>query len=119
MTYWIKRIARIVSIGSFFIGFFMSIDPTDPFNAAIIAVAFCKGCAGALFFWLAGFVVADIIIKGLVIGVPTDQEDTLEGGLLQRLFDAQSAQTPQAAAAHMAPAAGAGAKADGKKHKSA
>jgi hypothetical protein len=103
MIYWIKRIAGMLSIGSFFIGFFMSIDPSNPFDAATLVIAFIKGGAGALLFWAAGFVVADIVIKGLVTDLRTDQNDSVEGGLLQRLYTMQSAQGPEAASSEIVP----------------
>ncbi|HAJ79940.1 MAG TPA: hypothetical protein DCO75_09220 [Fibrobacteres bacterium] len=94
MKYWIKRIAGMLSTGAFFIGFFMSIDPVDPFNATIFIVALLKGAVGAIFFWALGFVIADIVIKGLVTGIHTDANDTVEGGLLQRIYSAQATATP-------------------------
>ncbi|HEX7511356.1 MAG TPA: hypothetical protein VF335_08655 [Chitinivibrionales bacterium] len=99
MTYWIKRIAAMLSIGAFFLGFFMSIDPDSPFEAPMLVVAIVKGGAGALLFWAAGFVLADILIKGLVADLHTDQGDIVEGGLLQRLYSAQSRQHPESASA--------------------
>jgi hypothetical protein len=95
MTYWIKRIAGMLSFGSFFIGFFMSIDPSNPFDAGALAIACFKGGAGALMFWAAGFVMADIVVKGLVTDLHTEQKDVVEGGLLQRIFVVQSARTPE------------------------
>jgi hypothetical protein len=94
MTYWIKKIAGMLSTGAFFIGFFMSIDPTNPFDLSIFTVAVLKGASGAVFFWAAGFIIADIIIKGLVTGIDTGETDTVDGGLLQRIYTAQSARIP-------------------------
>jgi hypothetical protein len=94
MMYWIKRIARLLGMLSFFVAFAFGIDPADPFNANVAIVAFVKGCAGALLFWLVGFIVADIVIKGLVADVRTDENDSLEGGLLQRLHTLQSSLSP-------------------------
>jgi hypothetical protein len=94
MMHWIKRIARLLSLSSFFIIFLFGIDPADIFNANTALIAFAKGCVGALLFWLLGFIVADIIIKGLVTDVRTDENDTLEGGLLQRLHGVQASLSP-------------------------
>jgi len=99
MTYWIKRIAAMLSVGSFFIGFFMSVDPADPFDAATLVIAIIKGGAGALLFWAVGFVVADIVIKGLVADLHTGQDDFVKGGLLQRLYTVQSQGSPDTATA--------------------
>ena len=96
MTIWIKRCARILAISSFFIAFFLGIDPSDPFDKTALLTAYLKGCLGALLFWAVGFVVADIVVKGLVAGVPFDEKDTLEGGVLQRLYDVRSGLTPEA-----------------------
>jgi|GEM_PF-1248875 hypothetical protein len=96
MIIWIKRCARILAIGSFFIVFFLGIDPSDPFDKTALLMAFLKGCLGALLFWAVGFVCADIVIKGLVAGVPADEKDPLEGGVLQRLYDVKTSLTPEA-----------------------
>ncbi len=90
MICWIKRIARILGILSFFIAFFMGIDPYDPFDVRTALNAVIKGFAGALLFWMMGFIVADIIIKGIMMSVPTEASDAIEGGLLQRLHAARS-----------------------------
>jgi hypothetical protein len=94
MMYWIKRIARLLGMLSFFAVFFLGIDPADPFDATTAGIAFAKGCAGAFLFWLLGFIIADIVIKGLVTDVPTVDSDTIEGGLLQRLHGVQSSLSP-------------------------
>jgi hypothetical protein len=99
MIYWIKRIAKILSILSFFSAFFFSIDPTDPFNMTFAFIAFVKGLAGAFLFWGAGFIIADIIIKGLVTDIRTEGNDVLEGGFLQRIHSTKSSLSPDAAAA--------------------
>jgi hypothetical protein len=94
MILWIKRIARLMSMLSFFVVFFLSLDPADPFSASIAVIAFIKGCVGALLFWFLGFIAADIVIKGLVTDMHTNKSDTLEGGLLQRLYSMQSSLSP-------------------------
>jgi hypothetical protein len=94
MMYWIKRIARILGMLSFFTVFFLGIDPADPFDATTAGIAFAKGCAGAFLFWFLGFIIADIVIKGLVTDVPTHDNDKIEGGLLQRLHGVQSSLSP-------------------------
>ena len=99
MIIWIKRFARILAISSFFIVFFLGIDPSDPFDRTALFIAFLKGCLGALLFWTVGFVLADIVIKGLVAGVRTEKSDVIEGGVLQRLYEVQSGLTPEAESA--------------------
>jgi hypothetical protein len=90
MTYWIKRIARLAGILTFFTVFVAGIDPSDPLNAHTALVAAAKGCAGAFLFWLLAFVIADIVVKGLVTDVRTEENDEAQGGLMQRLRDIQS-----------------------------
>jgi hypothetical protein len=96
MIIWIKRCARILAMSSFFLVFFLSVDPADPFDKAALCIAFLKGCVGALMFWAVGFILADIVIKGLVIGMHTEKSDTIEGGVLQRLYEVQSGTAPEA-----------------------
>jgi hypothetical protein len=100
--YWIKRIARLLGMLSFFTVFFLGIDPADPFDATTAGIAFAKGCAGALLFWFLGFIIADIVIKALVTDVRTDDNDTMEGGLLQRLRGVQSSLSPGQSGANKA-----------------
>jgi hypothetical protein len=94
MIYWIKRLARILGIVSFFCVFFVSVDPTDPFNVSNALIASMKGLTGAFLFWGAGFVIADIIIKGLVTDLRTEGNDILEGGLLQRIHATKETLSP-------------------------
>lgn len=94
MIIWIKRCARILAISSFFIAFFLGLDPSDPFDKTALLMAFVKGCLGALMFWAVGYIIADIVIKGLVAGIPTHEEDAIEGGVLQRLYDFRSDLNP-------------------------
>jgi hypothetical protein len=90
MTYWIKRIARLAGILTFFAVFVAGIDPSDPLNANTALIAAAKGCAGAFLFWLLAFVVADIVVKGLVTDVRTEENDEAQGGFMQRLRNIQS-----------------------------
>jgi hypothetical protein len=99
MIIWIKRCARILALSSFFIVFFLGIDPSDPFDKTALFIAFLKGCLASLLFWTVGFVLADIVIKGLVADVPTGKNDTIEGGVLQRLHEVQAGLTPETGSA--------------------
>lgn len=85
-----------MAIGSFFIAFFLGMDPNDPFDKNMLVVAFLKGCAGAFLFWAAGFVLGDIVIKGIVSDIGADEKDALEGGVLQRLYTMQGSLAPEA-----------------------
>lgn len=95
MTFWIKRCARMMATGSFFIAFFLGMDPNDPFDKNMLIVAVLKGCAAAFLFWAAGFVLADIVIKGMVSDISTDEKDALEGGVLGRLYGMQAGMAPE------------------------
>jgi hypothetical protein len=92
MMYWIKRIARLAGILTFFTVFVSGIDPSDPLNAHTALIAAAKGCAGAFLFWLLAFVIADIVVKGLVTDVRTEESDAARGGLVQRLRTIQSSE---------------------------
>jgi len=85
MAYWIKKFARIVGIISFFTIFFATLDMSNPLNIYTMTLAFIKGIAAAVLFWFAGFVIGDIVFKGVVEDVPKEEIDELEGGILQRV----------------------------------
>ena len=95
MMHWIKSGARIVSLSSFFIAFFLGIDPSDPLNVNAAAIAFVKGCAAALLFWIVGYIVSDVVVKGVLTDVHTNENDIVEGGLLQRLRAMQAELSPE------------------------
>jgi hypothetical protein len=98
MVFWIKRTARILGIVSFFVVFFIGLDPSRPFDPQIALVAFLKGMLGAVLFWFAGFILGDIVFKGLVTGVQTHESDAIDGGLIQRIHDEKKRNDPDAAA---------------------
>jgi hypothetical protein len=94
MIFWIKKTARILGIITFFVVFFIGLDPTRPFDPQIVTMAFLKGLFGAVLFWFAGFILGDIVFKGLISGVPTADSDAIEGGLLQRIHDEKKRNDP-------------------------
>ena len=87
MVIWIKRIARILSLMTFFFVFIIGIDPAQPFEPILLATAFAKAFIGAMLLWFAGFVLADIVLKGLVSTIPTSEDDSIDGGLIQRIHE--------------------------------
>jgi hypothetical protein len=99
MVFWIKRSARILSIVTFFVVFFIGLDPAQPFDPQIAAVAFMKGFFGAVLFWFAGFILGDIVFKGIVSGIETTQSDSIDGGLIQRIHDEKVRAHPDTALA--------------------
>ncbi len=52
----------------------------------MIVRAFIEGTWAALLFWLAGLIIGNIFIKGLVTGIPVDQNHLIDGGILQRIY---------------------------------
>ncbi len=94
MAFWIKRTARIIGAVTFFVVFFMGLDPARPFDPQIVATAFSKGVLGAILFWFAGFILGDIVFKGLVTDVTTAESDAIEGGLLQRIHEEKIRSNP-------------------------
>jgi hypothetical protein len=89
----IKKIASICQWGSFFIIFLMGIDFVDIFNPFNALGAFAKGTCGAILFWFAGYIIGDIVVKGIVHEIPEDDPEYIDGGLLQRFQDAKTKET--------------------------
>jgi hypothetical protein len=96
MVFWIKRTARILGVVTFFAVFFMGLDPAHPFDFQIVTLALLKGGIGAILFWFAGFILGDIVFKGLVTGVTTSESDVIDGGLIQRIHDEKKRNDPDA-----------------------
>jgi hypothetical protein len=97
MVFWIKRTARILGIVTFFVVFFIGLDPARPFDLQIVTIAFFKGILGAVLFWFAGFILGDIVFKGLVTDVATGGSDAIEGGLIQRIHEEKMRNDPDSA----------------------
>ncbi len=87
MIYWIKRIARIVSLLAFLIIFFVSYSNSG-FEIASLPVSLLKGMGAGFVFWFIGFIIADIILKGAVETIPEDNLEEEEGGLVARTKEA-------------------------------
>lgn len=85
MIFWIRRCARIVAFLVFFLVFFMGIDPANPFDAGTASMAFLRALLGGALFWFAGFVIGDIVLKGVVEDIEHDKLEELEGGIVQRI----------------------------------
>lgn len=83
MVIWIKRLARILSFMAFFAVLLAGINPDDPLNVAIGLAAVAKGFAAAMLFWLTGYIVGDIVFKGVLESVEREPQDPLEGGMVQ------------------------------------
>ncbi len=89
MVFWIKRFAGILGWMSFFIALLTGIDFANPFAMTSAIPALLRGIGGALFFWFAGFIIGDIMFKGIVEDVAGQEDDELEGGILQRISEYQ------------------------------
>jgi hypothetical protein len=87
MVQWIKRFAGILGWMSFFIVLFAGIDPADPFDMSIALPALARAIISATLFWFAGFIIGDIMFKGVVEDVVEREMDDIEGGVLQRIHD--------------------------------
>lgn len=85
MVYWIRRISKLLAFAVFFLIFFNGISYEDPFNSTFLMPAFVKAIIGAALFWVAGFIVSDIILKGIIEDIPKEDLDILEGGIIQRM----------------------------------
>ena len=90
MIYWIKKISRIVALLTFFIIFFVGINFDDPFNVNNAINAFVKGFFGAFLLWITAFVICDIILKGAVEDIPSEEIEVLDGGIIQRIHETQN-----------------------------
>jgi hypothetical protein len=96
MVHWIKRMARILAVLTFLIVFVTGLDPSQPLDPHIVTIAFFKGFLGAVLFWFAGFILGDIVLKGLITAIPTQEDDAIDGGLIQRVYNEQKRSTPAA-----------------------
>ncbi|MBD3315538.1 MAG: hypothetical protein GF344_07100 [Chitinivibrionales bacterium] len=90
MVYWIKRLANILAVSAFFVIFFAGINPVNPFDMLAALAVMLRGVLGASLFWFGGFVIGDIILKGVVEDIPDETIDVLEGGMLQRVRESKA-----------------------------
>jgi hypothetical protein len=98
MRTWIKRFARILSVAAFFGVFLVGINPDDPLNTTNALWAAAKGFAAFSIFWLAGYILGDIIFKGVIETLNKEEIPAFEGGLVQRLRDEQETLDPDTGA---------------------
>jgi len=86
MVLWTRRSAFFLAFCAFIAMFLMSFDFGAYSDIKMIIIATIKGLGAALLFWLAGLIMGNILLKGLITDVPADQEHLLDGGLLQRIY---------------------------------
>ncbi|MDR2592075.1 MAG: hypothetical protein LBC59_04645 [Chitinispirillales bacterium] len=89
MVLWTKRLAGFLGICGFFVMLLLSYDFEDYADTMMIVVALIKGSCAALLFWLAGLIIGNIFLRGLVTGIPVDQNHLIDGGILQRIYTYQ------------------------------
>jgi len=86
MLHWIKRGTRLFAGLTFFIVLMSSLVTAGSFSMAHIVAAVTYALIAAMLCWFAGFVISDIIIKGVVTHIDDQGNDALiDGGLLQQV----------------------------------
>jgi hypothetical protein len=86
MGYWIKKGAFLLGTTVFFIIFLTSLIGLDPLNPMHLIPAILKAVLGGALFWFTGFILGDIVFKGVLTDIDaTDKNNLLEGGLVQRI----------------------------------
>ncbi|MDR0331481.1 MAG: hypothetical protein LBH93_07230 [Chitinispirillales bacterium] len=86
MVLWTKRSAFFLGFCAFVVMFLLSYDFENYFDTKVIAIAMIKGLGAGLLFWVAGLIIGNIFLKGLVTDVPVDQNHLVDGGILQRIY---------------------------------
>lgn len=89
MIYWIRRMARLIALGGFFIIFISGINLDNAFDTYTATIALLKALCGGILLWFCGFVISDIVLKGAVEDIPQDSLEVYEGGLAQRIHESQ------------------------------
>jgi hypothetical protein len=86
MVKWTKRTAFLLGLCAFGVTFLVSFDFENYIDVGMILTAGIKGMGAGVLFWLAGLVIGNIFLRGLVTDVPVDPSNLVEGGVLQRLY---------------------------------
>ncbi len=94
MVVWTKRVSMILAASAFFATLFLSLDFSRLFDTSVMVSALVKSVVAASLFWFAGFIVADVIFKGMVEDVPNDPVNMVEGGILQHIYNHQVKTNP-------------------------
>jgi len=96
-------------VASFFAVFFATLDYSNIFAFETLLPSLAKATGAAILFWFIGFIVGDMVLKGIVehVGAPETEKDRIEGGLLQRVQEMKKEQNPEARAHSEAAAASA------------
>jgi len=86
MVLWTKRSAFFLGACAFIVMFLLSYDYENYLDTMMIVIAVIKGLCAALLFWIAGLIIGNIFLKGLVTDIPVDQTHLIDGGILQRIY---------------------------------
>ncbi|MDR2694294.1 MAG: efflux RND transporter permease subunit [Chitinispirillales bacterium] len=86
MVLWTKRLAFFLGVCAFVVMFLLSYDFESYLDAKMLVIAMIKGLCAALLFWMAGLIIGNIFLKGLVTDIPVDQNHLIDGGILQRIY---------------------------------
>jgi hypothetical protein len=94
MIYWIKRFASILGITAFFSLLFIGILSSGQFSWGSLVPACARALGGGCLLWIAGMVIADILVKGIITDIEIDRKGIVEGGLLQQVHAIQEKCAP-------------------------
>jgi len=86
MVVWTKRTAFFLGFCAFIVMFLVSYDFENYFDTKVIIISVVKGFGAALLFWMAGLIIGNIFLKGLITDIPVNQDHLVDGGLLQRIY---------------------------------
>jgi len=86
MVLWTKRLASFLGICGFIVMFLLSFDFENYMDTMMVVLAVIKGTCAALLFWIAGLIIGNIFLRGLITDIPVDQNHLIEGGVLQRIY---------------------------------
>jgi hypothetical protein len=86
MVLWTRRSAFFLGFCAFGVMFLLSYDFANYLDTKMIIIAFVKGFCAGLLFWIAGLIIGNVFLKGLVTDIPVDQTHLIDGGVLQRIY---------------------------------
>ncbi|HEX3019055.1 MAG TPA: hypothetical protein VHP36_02085 [Chitinispirillaceae bacterium] len=95
MIYWIKKTAMLLGYTAFFgILFFCLFSSENQFDFNTIILCLIKALLGGGLFWFLGFILGDIIFKGVLTDVEIEKSNLIEGGLIQRITSKHESALP-------------------------
>lgn len=96
MKFWIKKCAFLAGVTVFFLILFSNLlGVVDILNTEILFSAIIQALFGGAMFWFTGFIIGDIVFKGVLTDIDTnDKSNLLEGGLVQRFYSEKERHIP-------------------------